>query len=90
MRASVGDGWRDDGLDFSWQTKQGWSAGLGVYDGDGFPSVKSAGLNAINGHIGWQGERSSFSMSMPILMSMAAPPNKAPQLGQAESITLSC
>ena len=63
MRASVGDGWRDDGLDFSWQTKQGWSAGLGVYDGDGFPSVKSAGLNAINGHIGWQGERSSFSMS---------------------------
>lgn len=63
MRASVGDGWRDDGLDFSWQTKQGWSAGLGVYDGDGFPSVKSAGLNAINGHIGWQGERSSFSLS---------------------------
>jgi hypothetical protein len=29
MRASVADGWRDDGIDMRWQHENGWYAGLG-------------------------------------------------------------
>lgn len=54
MRASVGDGWRDDGVDVLWQHQQQWYVGLGLYNGDGFPSNKSADFNVVNARLGWQ------------------------------------
>lgn len=54
MRASVADGWRDDGVDMRWQHENGWYAGLGIYDGNSFPSSRSSGLQALNLRLGWQ------------------------------------
>lgn len=54
MRASVADGWRDDGLDISWQHENGWYAGAGIYKGESFPSNQASGLNAVSTRLGWQ------------------------------------
>lgn len=54
MRASVADGWRDDGLAINWHHENGWYAGAGVYKGENFPSNKALGLNAVSTRLGWQ------------------------------------
>ncbi len=64
MRASVGDGWRDDGLDVLWQHENGWYAGLGAYQGDSFPSSRAAGIGAVSSRLGWQQDNHYLEVSI--------------------------
>ena len=64
MRASIAEGWRDDGLDLSWQHENGWSVGGGVFKGESFPSNAESGFNAVNARLGWQQDDNYMQLSL--------------------------
>lgn len=64
MRASVADGWRDDGLDVSWQHENGWAMGGGIFKGEAFPSNQASGLNAANARLSWQQDDNYIQLSL--------------------------
>ena len=64
MRASIAEGWCDDGLDLSWQHENGWSVGGGVFKGESFPSNAESGFNAVNARLGWQQDDNYMQLSL--------------------------